>query len=281
MSSSYFTLRKAAWIVWTLGWADFLLKYRGSIFGYLWSLAVPLSKFLIFLYVFRVIFPVDMPNYTLHLFIGIILWEYFVLLTCGCMSMPLEKAGIIQKVAFPRVLLILSVGWTSFIIFLTYLLVYLIFAFLAGVVPSWWSLLYIPVVLAQVSLLCLGIGMILSSYALRYRDLSHLWNILLQLLFWLTPITYAHAVYSPVSLDAFRVLSNPALLSGWGALQIFTRFQPLSLLLFDVRRILFSSDISGMPSLVHVTALMIFCGMVFFLGMFIFERRSRYFIQEY
>lgn len=281
MVSTSFTWKHTLHVVLAMGWSDFLLKYRGSILGYLWSLMVPLAKFLIFLYVFQVIFPVGIPNYTLYLFLGIIVWEYFVAITCGCMSMPHEKADVIQKVAFPRLLLILSVGWMSFIIFCTHLIIYAIFAVSAGVTVTLSGLLYVPVVLCEITLFSLGIGMVLSAYALRYRDLPHLWNILLQLLFWLTPITYAYTVHSSTSLEAFRVLSNPTALLGWGALRVFTRFQPLSLLLFDMRRALFSSEVSGIPSLMHTAVLMLLCGMVFLVGFLIFERRSRYFIQEY
>jgi len=195
-------------IVWTLGWADFLLKYRGSILGYFWSLLAPLAKFLVFLYVFTVIFQVTIPNYPLYLFLGIIVWEYFTQTTVGCLSMPMEKSNIIQKIAFPRLLLIFAVGWTNMIIFLTYLLVYIVFALIAGVTPSWWGFLYFPALLVQMSLIFLGVGMILSSYALRYRDLPHLWNIVLQVLFWLTPITYAQTVSAPTSVEALRMFTS-------------------------------------------------------------------------
>lgn len=256
-------------IVFSLGLSEFRLKYRGSVLGYFWSLAVPMAKFVIFLYIFQVIVPVDIPGYPLYLFLGIILWEYFANMTTACMSVPCTYEYIIQKVAFPRFLLILAVWWLQTLIFLTHLL---IFAFMSVVLlpPSMRGIVYFPLIVAQIALVSLGIGSFLASYVLRFRDVPHLWNIALQMLFWLTPIAYGHAVRGPV-LGEFL---------GWGALTAFVRFQPLSLIMFDARSVLLSPS-AAVPTLWHSIVLTAICAAVFIAGFLVFQRRSRYFVQEY
>lgn len=279
MVTRQFHWRQMVHIVWDLGWSEFRLKYRGSVLGYFWSLAAPMAKFAIFLYVFQVIFPVDIPGYPLYLFLGIILWEYFTNITTACIGVPLTYEHIIQKVAFPRFLLVLTVGWLQTIIFLTHVLIFVLMGLFLGP-PSALGLLFLPVVCLQTALLSLGIGSLLASYSLRFRDFPHLWNIALQMLFWLTPVAYGHAVRAPAAAEFMDVLSSPGRLLGWEALTTFVRFQPLSLIIFDARRAILSPD-PAMPALVHSVALTAICAAVFAAGLTVFRRRSRYFVQEY
>ena len=266
-------------IVWDLGWSEFRLKYRGSVLGYFWSFAVPFVKFVVFLYVFKVLFAVDIASYPLYLFLGIILWEYFANVTTACIGVPLTYEHIIQKVAFPRFLLVLTVGWTQALVFLTHLVIFGAMSVFMGVLPLLGAF-YFLIVSAQLALLSLGIGAFLASFALRFRDFPHLWSIILQVLFWLTPITYMHAVNAPTTMEFLRMLSHPHMLLGWGSFAFFTRIQPLSLIIFDARRVLLPMGVS-VPSLIHAVVLTLLCASIFVGGFLVFRRRSRYFLQEY
>ena len=64
-----FTWKHALKVVLVMGWSDFVLKYRGSFLGYLWSLAGPLVKFLVILYVFGPFVSPEIPEYPLYLFL--------------------------------------------------------------------------------------------------------------------------------------------------------------------------------------------------------------------
>lgn len=266
-------------IVWDLGWAEFRLKYRGSVLGYFWSLAVPMAKFIIFLYVFQVLFPVNIPLYPLYLFLGIILWEYFANVTTACIGVPLTYEHLIQKVAFPRFLLVLTVGWVQTLVFLTHFFIFLVMSVVMGGRFSL-AVLYFPLVVLQGALLAVGIGAFLASYALRYRDFPHLWNVVLQVLFWLTPITYVRVFQTSTIAEFLQHIADPLSLLGWGIFSFFVRFQPLSLILFDGRRALLLED-GGVPSFLHGATLTMACMGVFSAGMIVFWHRSRFFLQEY
>lgn len=274
-----FTWRHSLRVVMAVGFADFLLKYRGSVLGFLWSFIVPLFKFLVIFHVFKP-FMRGIDHYQLYLFLGLILWEHFALITSACISMLHEKATIIQKVVFPRILLIASVGWTHCLVLLCYLAIFLSACVLLQKPPAW-GLFYVPIIVVQATLIGLSIGMILSSYALKYRDLQHLWGILLQVIFWLTPIVYPYTPKGTVAQDLENLFSGSLHLSLWSLFDIFIRFQPLSILFHDARRAILYPDTLGIPSLTHAVAFTTACLIAFAIGATIFRKRSRYFVQEY
>lgn len=266
-------------IVWAIGWSDFFLKYRGSILGYFWSLLAPLMKFLVILYVFQPLVGPAIPQYPLYLFLGILIWEHFALTTSGCMAMLWDKASIIQKVPCPRIVFILAVGLTNAMIFLTHMLVFTAFALFLGAI-HWTGYLALPLILLQMTMLALGVGMLLSSYALKYRDVQHIWDIALQVLFWLTPITYAYSVQGPILAEMTRMVMGGAQ-GRWMILKLFVLLQPLSVLTHDARRFLLYTQELGVPSVFHLTGFTLACAVVFASGYAVFLRRSRFFVEEY
>jgi ABC-2 type transport system permease protein len=267
-------------VVLAQGWADFLLKYRGSFLGYLWSFIVPLVKFLVILHVFGR-YTQEIQLYPLYLFLGIILWEHFSLLTSACIQLPQDKALIIKKVAFPRALLVLSTGWMHMIILATYCIIFFAFSlYFTGSIPLS-AVLYLPIVMLQSSLIALGVGMILGSYALKFRDIQHLWGVLLTILFWLTPIMYQFRPDAPLLADAKAIFTSSLSLSLWNIFDLFIRFQPLSILIHDAQRSMLYPETLGIPSAVHIIGFTLICALIFSIGLWIFQRRSPYFIQEY
>ncbi|OGJ58097.1 hypothetical protein A2881_05155 [Candidatus Peribacteria bacterium RIFCSPHIGHO2_01_FULL_55_13] len=277
---SNYTVRQMARIVWTVGWSDFFLKYRGSVLGYLWSLLAPLAKFLVIYYVFRPFVSDAIPYYSLYLFLGIIVWEHFTVTTTHCMSVLHEKAAFVQKLPFPRILLIFIVGWTNLIIFLTHLIIFAVFVVVTGKgFPVQW--VFVPLILFHMTILALGVGMILSAYCLKYRDIPHLWSIATQVLFWLTPITYAYRLEVPLLATIRRMpemIRGPAL---HNLFDVFVQFQPLSLVMYDLRRITLYPKELGTPSLEHLLGMTVVFLAIFCIGAVIFKKRSRHFVQEY
>jgi ABC-type polysaccharide/polyol phosphate export permease len=196
------------------------------------------------------------------------------------MNMLYDKSVIIQKVVFPRFLLILSVGWQHSIILFTYFIIFLCAGKFLGLrlLPG---VLYIPVIFIQATLIGLAIGMILSSFALRYRDIQHLWGVLLQIFFWLTPIVYPYKPEETLTHYFIGVLAGKEIVTPWNILDIFIRLQPMSVLMHDARRALLYSDTLGMPSAGHTIGVTTIWIVFFLLAALVFKHRSRYFIQEY
>lgn len=280
MNRSLWRWSRALHVIWALGWADFSMKYRGSIFGYFWSFMAPLSKFVVILFVFKPFVGSDIPQYPLYLFLGVIIWEHFAELTSSCVAVPFDKSSIIQRVRFPRVLLLFVAAWTQILIFVTRFLIFILFIFLFGINVQW-SMFYVIVVVAQMSLLGLGVGGVLGSYVLKYRDIRHLWDVILTVLFWLTPIMYPYRIEAPILREFFRVFADIDVFSMMDWVSAFVRFQPLSVILFDARRALLYVDVTGIPTIAHAMGLTVLCLVIGLAGIALFHRRSRFFLEEY
>jgi len=280
MLKSRYTFLQMTRIVWAVGWSDFTLKYRGSILGYLWSLLAPLAKFLVIYYVFKPLVGGEIAQYPLYLFLGIIMWEHFTVTTTHCMTALKEKQAFFLKIPFPRMLIMLIVGWTNMIIFLTHFLIFVVFVLAMGGSP-WMPWLYLPILLLQMTLFALGVGMLLASYCLKYRDIQHLWGILSQVLFWLTPITYVYRLDAPISTQWGRfleLLHHPTLHTTF---DLFVQFQPLSILIYDMRRVTLYAATQAFPSLPHILGVTAVLVALFTLAARVYHYRSQYFIEEY
>lgn len=174
-----------------LALTDFKLKYQGSVIGYLWSLVKPLALFGILYVVFSVFvrFGSGVKNYPLQLLLGIVLWNFFAESTSNAMHAIVDKGGLIRKVYFPRIVILLATSVSALITLILNMIVVFIFMFFAHVYPDWRSLLFLPL-LVELYLFTLGLSFILGALFVRYRDFSHIWELALQLLFYATPIIY-------------------------------------------------------------------------------------------
>lgn len=280
MSPRKFTVLHSIRVVMAIGWSDFVLKYRGSFFGYLWSLAGPLVKFGVILLVFGPYVEGQIPYYRLYLFLGIIIWEHFTATTNGCIAMLDQKSSIIQRHPFPRYLLIFAVGWTNFIVFCTHIVVFGFFCVALGL-PWTMNVSYLLITMIEMTLLTLGIGMIFASYSLLYRDIAHLWSMLTPVLFWLTPIMYPPAQSGSSGIGGVVTLFTNGGKTLSSIMRQFIDLQPLSIIIHDARRALLYPDLWGMPTLGHTAITLIITGTIFLLGLSIFLSREGSFLQEY
>jgi ABC-2 type transport system permease protein len=174
-----------------LALTDFKLKYQGSTLGYLWSLVKPLMLFTVLYFVFTRVFRLGdaIENYPTYLLLGVVMWGFFVEITATSLDAIVSKGELIRKIYFPRIILVISRGITSLITFSLNLLIVFIFVVATGVElrPS---LLLFPLIIFELFLLSTGIALILSALFVKFRDLAHIWEIILQAMFYATPILY-------------------------------------------------------------------------------------------
>jgi ABC-type polysaccharide/polyol phosphate export permease len=185
---------------------DFKLRYHGSYLGYLWSFIKPLMMFGVLYVVFSKFLRVDYPDYPLYLFLGIILWNFFAEATTGAMCSIVEKGGLIKKIYFPREIIVFSSVAVSFIVFISNLAIFGIFYLLAGLAFDL-NMLFFLLYLLQLCVVTLGVAFFLSALYPKLSDLFHIWQVLLQVGFWATPITYILQIV-PQKYAAL-ILANP------------------------------------------------------------------------
>src|SRR3954466_62776 len=104
-------VRQYAHVVHVIASAEFKLKYSGSALGYVWSVVKPLGLFAMLYVVFgRFMRLGNFPHYPLYLLIGIVLWTYFADATVLSMYSLVNRGNLISKLAFPRLIIPLSVS---------------------------------------------------------------------------------------------------------------------------------------------------------------------------
>lgn len=184
---------KAVWkyrsLIWTFAINEIKTRYRNTHLGYFWSLLEPLTFFGVLYVVFTVITPSQIENYALYLFLGIMLYHGFSKGTSQGMESITSKSGIINLVALPKEVAVLSTVLSSFITLLLDVGVFLVLMVSLQYLPPI-TILLLPLLLALELVLVLGISFALSVLSIIYKDLHYVWQVALQLGFWISPIAY-------------------------------------------------------------------------------------------
>ena len=165
-------------------------KYKHSFLGVLWSFINPLLQIAVYAIIFPLIIRNNIPNYTVFMVCGLIPWNFFSTVINRAAFTMIENGNIIKKVYFPREILPLSVVTSETVNFFISTAIILGFTLAYGMGLTPYILLYPLVVLVQYVLL-IGVSLIVSSVTVYFRDLQHFIGVLLQLLFYATPIVYS------------------------------------------------------------------------------------------
>jgi lipopolysaccharide transport system permease protein len=165
------------------------VRYQGAALGFAWSLMNPLMITLMYLVVFTYVFRSNLPHYPLFMVVGIIHWNLFSMLVMQSSELLVGNADLLKKIYFPRLLVPFSnllVNATLWLMALGVLLV--LYKPLGGV---WhWGLLLYPFYLLMFLGFTFGVMLVLSVLYIDFRDIKHLVEVFIQLLFWGTPIIY-------------------------------------------------------------------------------------------
>lgn len=201
-------------------------RYRGSLLGAFWIVASPLASIFIYTVIFAEVMRARLPGvdgkfaYSIYLCAGILTWSFFTEIVSRCQTVFLEHANLLKKLSFPRICLPVIVVLVASFNFLVVLLVFLAFLLLSGNWPGL-SLLAFFLVLALQVMMATGLGVLLGVLNVFFRDVGHLFGIVLQFWFWATPIVYPLGILS----DAIRpwIERNPVTPMMSAYQQVFTR----------------------------------------------------------
>lgn len=190
---------------------DFKLRYQGSVLGYLWALLRPLLMFAILYVVFAKLlrFGGDIPHYPVYLLCGTSMWSFFTECTSQGIQAIVNRGDLLRKISFPKYIVVVSATLTAVINMLINVAVIIIFALINGVEFSWTWFLIIPAIF-ELYILSLGIAFFLGSINVKYRDITSIWDVLVQALFYAVPIIYPISMVAATStLAAKIILLNP------------------------------------------------------------------------
>ena len=170
---------------------DFKLRYQGSVLGYLWSLLKPLAIFAI-LYVVFVRFiglGQDIPFFAVYLLLGIVLWNYFSEVTNGSVGAIVGRGDLLRKINFPRYVIIFAGSFSGLINLVLNFVVVGLFMVLSHVDILATSPLILPLIL-ELFIFSLAMAFFLSAAFVRFRDITYIWEVIMQGAFYATPILY-------------------------------------------------------------------------------------------
>ncbi len=175
---------------------DFTVKYKQTVLGPAWLFINPVISSLIYCVVFGGLAGISTGSIPQILFYmsGNAIWAYFSSCLTGNAHTFTANAGVFGKVYFPRLTTPISKVLSAVIQFgiqMILVLGFLVFYIIKGaVIPNWWALLLIPVILIHLGLMGMGLGILISSLTTKYRDLSVLVGFGMQLWMYVTPIVY-------------------------------------------------------------------------------------------
>jgi ABC-2 type transport system permease protein len=151
----------------------------------------------------------DIPHYTVYLLCGTSMWSFFTECTSQGIQAIVVRGDLLRKISFPKYIVVVSATLTAVINMLINLVVIIIFALINGVTPSLsWLLIIFPIF--GLYLLSLGIAFLLGSINVKYRDITSIWDVCIQALFYAVPIIYPISMVAATSkLAAKIILLNP------------------------------------------------------------------------
>jgi len=188
-------MRRVRRLVAVLTAMDIKIKYGDSVLGYVWTIGKPLALFSTLYVVFGRLtrFPNTPPHYALYLVIGVMLWTYFADGVTRTMNSLVTNGNLMRKLPFPRLVIPLAASLTAFVTFGLGLLAIAFFIVWNGFVPQLdWLLLILEML--ELYLFILGLGLVLGVMYVRLRDVAQVWELAMQLLFFLAPIVYPFTV---------------------------------------------------------------------------------------
>ena len=252
---------------------DFKLRYKGSVLGVAWSVIKPLALFVVMYMVFvRFLKMSDgTPTYPIVLLLGIGTWGFFTEATSSGLQSIVARGDLLRKIKFPKIIIVISTiisALISFFINFGIVVIALIFYVIAGNAHLSFDLLWLPINIIELIMLALGFALLLGALYVKFRDISHIWDIVLQILFYAMPIIYPLSFvmkYSPFA--AKMILMNP-----------------IAQTIQDLRHNLISPTVSTVWNTLHfwpfqIIPILISVG-ILVLGIFVFNKQSQKFAEE-
>lgn len=172
------------------------LRFVRSKLGGLWMIIHPLAQVLIFATILSEVLSAKLPGieskyaYALYLMAGTLCWTLFAETLSKCMNLFIDSGNLMKKMAFPRICLPLVASGTVLVNnFLLLVAILAVFAILGHYPDS--HVLWLPVLIAITLLFSLGIGLLLGVLNVFVRDIGQVVPVVLQAMFWLTPVVYS------------------------------------------------------------------------------------------
>jgi len=183
-------------LLWLFTSRDVRVRYKQSVLGALWAIIQPVTMMLVFTVFFGKVLGAEarLPKfngqvvpYAVFVLSGQVLWSFFQACLQGSANSVVGQAALVKKVYFPRLLLPFSACGAPLVDTVIAFFVLLVVMLMYGVAFSW-QLIMIPLFLLSVIISALGVGLLIASLMVSYRDFRHVVPFLLRVWFFVTPV---------------------------------------------------------------------------------------------
>lgn len=232
---------------------DFKLRYKNSYLGIVWIILKPLAMFGIIYLIWSNIFKMD-ESYKMGLLLGIIIMNTFNEAVLNGLTSLIGKAGVILKIRFPREIVVFSAVTIAFIDFMFNMVVFAIFSIFTPIHVTFLGFILFLLCILSIFLLTLGLGQFFSVVYIKLRDIHNLMIVILQLIFWMTPVYYTLAMLPE-------------------RLQRYIKLNPLTLIVTYARKGLINGNEVRQEDFLQMGIVLLICFGVFVLGNMFFKRK--------
>ncbi len=253
-------------LLYLLSLKELRTRYRKSVLGWAWSLLNPISQMVIFTFVFVYVFkqttpvgdPSGLESFPLYFLSGLLPFQFFAISVTVSMDSASSNSALIKKVAFPHEHLVFSVIIAQGVTLLIELVVLSLAILIAGHMVLPWLLVMMPL-MGILAMFTMGVALALTGANVFFRDVSYLWSIVAQLLFYATPIIY---VPTFIEVGWLRAITN------WGPTGSFIRAS---------HEIMYDGRVPGLGRWVYLLVLSL---ATFAVGSWVFDKLSPRFAEE-
>lgn len=185
-------------------WRDIKVRYKQTLLGAGWAILQPLFSMFIFTIFFGNLAKISSGEipYPLFVLTGLVYWNYFAGILSRASNSLIENEGIVKKVYFPREILPLSTVGSNLIDFAISFVLLLLVSLYFHFIPNILIFLIVPLGLLIGTLGAGGLGLLLSAFNIKYRDVRYALPFFIQMMIFLTPVIYPTGIMRP----AFRYL---------------------------------------------------------------------------
>lgn len=168
---------------------DIKLKYRRSYLGILWTLLEPLLTTAVLTIIFGKFLGKGGRTFPVYILTGRLLYTYFANSTKAAMKSIRKNSGMIKKVYVPKYIYPFSTVLSNYVIFMISMIILFLAVIVFKIKPTW-HLFQAIIPLSLLLVLVMGVGMILATLAVFFRDLEYLWSVVLMLIMYTSSIFY-------------------------------------------------------------------------------------------
>jgi ABC-2 type transport system permease protein len=186
---------------------DFKLKYRRSFLGILWSILNPLFTMLVITSVFGILLKISVENFATYYMVGWSIWNFFSEATSLSMPSIIIGSSLIKKVYIPKYIFPVEKCLFALVNFLFSLIAVVAVMLIQRVYPTW-TLALAPVPIILCLIFSVGMSLILSALTVYFRDVQHLYGVVLTAWMYVTPIIYPMSMLEGSKIEML-VKCNP------------------------------------------------------------------------